>query len=178
MGDLRQLSMLLRDLDPDNLSRLVKNKLREIESDLQNRAEKYMQEGKYEDGERILSRMTGQPCDDDSKMPLVQPRETCSRLVTLYEKMGDFAAAEAYQELIIRNHCDRWEDCYFEEVDRLNRLYTLFYHRIMGLHFATYSRMVDLARTTVLRRVAELDKSDLARTTVPYSVAVLKKKAR
>ena len=174
MGDLRQLFMLLQDFDPDNLSKPVKDKLTELESDLQKRAEKYMQEGKYEDAERILNRMTAQPGDDDSKMPLVQPGETCSRIVTLYEKMGDFAAAEAYQELIIRKYCDWWEDCYLEEVDRLNRFYTLFYHRIKGLHFATYSRMVDLARTTVLRRVAVLDRSDLAQTTVPYEVAILK----
>jgi len=163
--DLRRLQWVLCDtwLEPLDWYGELEDKLYEAVFTIEERAGKLMREGNYKDAEYILSQTIKKfeecrKCDDGYHQTRV-----LSHLVTLAEKTGNFETAEAYQERLLYSFAYQSESNYNEEVELLDRLYTLSFLRMKDFEFGRPSEMAELARTAVFRRAALLEIDEVNR---------------
>ena len=121
-----------------------------------------MTERNDKDALYIMDQMTENFGEVGACIHLTHDLAMLPKLVTLHEKMGNLAAAEAYQEEVllsiddlVQDHAQR-KDHLVEETQVLNRLYTSFCRRVEDLSVAETSNMATLARIAVFRRAALL----------------------
>jgi len=170
--DLRRLQWVLCDTWLETLDwyEELEDKLYEAVLTIEERAGKLMREGNYKDAEYILSQTIKKfeecgKCDDGYHQKQVLPH-----LVTLTEKTGNLAAAEAYQERLLYSFAYQGKSDYNEEVELLDRLYTLSFLRMKDFEFGCPSEMAELARTAVFRRAALLEIEEVNRKIIKNDV--------
>ena len=114
-------------------------------------ARQYETDGRYKDAAYLYSRIHSDLQEDSKIVPT---------LAAVYEKMGDFPAAELAQEQLMREIFDPWNE-YDEEpdeeqircVDTTSRLLNLFHTRLQVLDSASEP----YAKTFIVYRAARLD---------------------
>ena len=156
-------------------NKTMEERLEEIIDTLEERAEQLILDGRYKDAERIYNHVLGHPmtrirfrCED-------QIQNTMPKLVSVYEKMGNFSAAMLTQETllhwVIQEAGPFFEviNCLAKEVDILKRLYSLFYHRIREMivgYGVGQPEGTNIARRLVFCRTARLDLD-------PFNIAIV-----
>lgn len=156
--DLRRLEWIIRDswlACPDWFGEL-EDKLHEAVITFEERAAQLIREGNYKDAEYILSQTIKEYRECEKSDDAYYQERVLPHLVTLAEKRGNLAAAEAYQERLLYSSAYQGKSDYNEKVELLNRLYTLFFLRIKDIEFGHPSQIAELARGAVFRRAALL----------------------
>lgn len=107
---------------------------------MKNRAEQYELDAQYKDAENIRSQMLTLNRHREPHVSAEDDDGDISALVSLYKKMGNFTAAEALQELLLRRLTDRIDVESSDdltrlslEIETLTGLYQLFVERVMAL---------------------------------------------
>ena len=107
---------------------------------IENRAKQYELDAQYKDAENIRSQILTLNRYLEPHISAEDDDGDISALVSLYKKMGNFTAAEALQELLLRRLTDRIDVEYSDdftslsaEIETLAGLYHLFVERVMAL---------------------------------------------
>lgn len=167
LGDLRQLSTshscpLLRDSDPDGaIAGFLDVTLSAVVQETMAWARQYEADGRYRDAEYLFRRVSSDRNISMESVDLYQSEDVLPTLVSVYERMGDYPAAEMAQETLLRRlfaeNPKQFSGEQIREVNAYSRLLSYFRKRI--LDFPAGGRMpfpayIDLSIT---HRAAVLD---------------------
>ena len=107
---------------------------------MKNRAEQYELDAQYNDAQNIRSRILTLNRYREPHVSAEDDDGDITALVSLYKKMGDFTAAEALQEFLLRRLTERIDLEYSDDltslssgIETLAGLYHLFVQRVMAL---------------------------------------------
>ena len=156
LGDIRQLIVCFRDLNLDSedefeiledletLNKALQDVLKETEV----WAQQYETDGLYKDAAYLYGRIHS---------GLTEENEIVPRLAAVYEKIGDYPAAELAQEKLmhtILNNPDVYDidENLVPEVTKLSRLLNLFHTRfqVLGSASQSYTKLSIVYRAAVL----------------------------
>lgn len=154
LGDIRQLIVcyLGSDQQSKNNSEAVsfetlRKVLQDVAQETEAWAQQYETDGRYEDAAYLYARVHSD---------LKQNSHVVPTLAALYERTGDFPAAELAQEKLMGitfdNEGEEPNEEQMHEVNTLSRLFNLFHARIrlLGPAFQTYGKMSIVYRAAVL----------------------------
>lgn len=154
LGDIRQLIVSYLGSDQRVKNNTETNPFKTLSSALQDAvqeteawAQQYEIDGRYKDAAYLYGRIHSN---------LKQESRLVPTLAAVYEKMGDFPAAELAQEKLMEIVFEEeWEDPNDEqirEVNTISRLFNLFHNRVQVLDsaFQTYAKLSIVYRAAIL----------------------------
>lgn len=181
LGDLRQLSTLFRNPLLNRYIRFhplgwVRKALDAVVQETMEWARQHEADGRYRDAEYLFRRASF-----NKKLPMesagpYQRDDVLPTLVSVYEKMGDYPAAEMAQEALLRRLFSKDVEQVFDEQVRAiqvySRLLSCFKKRILKLapKHSSFSRHVD---SFITYRAAVLDVLPLNEVLVEQGLIVL-----
>lgn len=171
LGDIRQLIMCYLDLKLDNPSvsetvhhETLKKALQDVVKEIEVWAQQYEADGQYKDAAYLYGRIYSDLKEDSGVVPT---------LAAVYEKMGDYPAAELAQEKLIGiNLSERTGDKYDKqnhEIKMMSRLLKLFHTRLQVSDFASRA----YAKLAIISRAAVLDLEQLNAALIDQGLIVL-----
>ena len=157
LGDIRQLIVCFNDpyqrhYGPVHVQTLTKA-LQDVVKETEVWAQQYEADGRYKDAAYLHSRIHSD---------LTEENEIVHLLAAVYEKIGDYPAAELAQEKLMRIILDNFDEYgtdeeLVSEVQTLSRLLNLFHTRLQVLGSASQT----YAKLSIVRRAARLDLEQL-----------------
>ena len=159
LGDIRQLIFCCLNLNEvvrynfDRVRHELEKALWDVVEETKVWAQQYEVDGRYKDAAYLCGRIHSDEREDSSILPT---------LAAVYEKIGDYPAAELAQEKLMRNMLAKgWDNNNEEEiremVETFSRLLNLFHTRLQVLGPASQS----YAKLSIVNRAAALDLEQL-----------------
>ncbi len=159
LGDLRQLTISypgLRDTDAFfaiHLDGLLSDVVLEVRA----WAQQYVEDGRYRDAEYLYRRANSLGNVQTEGLYCNLNEDICPDLVTIYERMGDYPAAEIAQEKLLRRLFAKRSEQITEEqileVNTFSRLLSYFHNRTLNNQFD----FANLVNVVITYRAASLD---------------------